>query len=132
MFSVIDAVVGLGASLADPVIVHPAYGFALLALSAGPEVSSIIENARGRTIDLGFGRSSRKLQPEYPGGHGRVWTVPVDLADHDAYLIRIPLHANEFFEMLAFIHVTATLVRTSRPGLPLRIDWAAAAYPRNT
>ena len=111
MLSVIDAVVGLGASLADPVIVHPAYRFALLALSADSKVPSIIEDARGRTVDFGFGRSSRKLQPEYPGGHGRVWTVPVDLADHDAYLIRIPLHANEFFEKLAVIHARGFLGR---------------------
>ena len=56
-----NPVVGLGASLADPVIVHPAYRFALLALSADSEVSDIFENARGRTVDFGFGRSSRKL-----------------------------------------------------------------------
>jgi hypothetical protein len=106
-----NPVVRLGASLADPVVVHPTYRFALLALSAGPEIPSIIEDAQGRTVDFGFGRSSRKLQREYPGGHGRVWTVPVDFADDDSDLIRIPFHANEFFEKLAVFHARGFLGR---------------------
>jgi hypothetical protein len=109
-----DPVVGLGASLAYPAIVHPAYRFALLALSADPEVPHIFENARCRTVDFGFGRSGRKLQPDHPGGDGRVWPVPVDLADEDADFIRIPLHANELFEKLAVIHQALVVAHPAR------------------
>ena len=111
--SVNDSVVGLGASLADPVVVHPTYRFALLALSAGPEVPSIIENARGRTVDLGFGRGRWKFQPDHPGGDGRVWTVPVDFADENADSTFGSLHANELIEKLAVIPARGFLARLS-------------------
>ena len=109
--SVDHPVVGLGASLADPVVVHPTYRFALLALSAGPEVPSIIEDAQGRTVDFGFGCCGRKIPSIDPGGDGRVWPVPVNLANHDADSIRSTLHANEFFEKLAVVHERGFLGR---------------------
>ena len=102
-------VVGLGASLADPVIVHPAYRFALLALSAGPEVPSIIENARCCGTGFGFGRRRGKIVSIDPGGDGRVRPVPVDLADEDAYSIVGSFDADELVKKLAVIHARTSL-----------------------
>ena len=125
-----NPVVCLGASLADTVVVHPTYRFALLALSAHSEVSDIFENARCRTVDFGFGRSSRKLQREYPGGHGRVWTVPVDFADKDADSIVCSLDPDKLIEKLAIIHEVLPFARSGRSVVsPIRGHTTIVAEP---
>ena len=65
--SVNNPVVCLGAALADPAIVHPAYRFALLALSADSEVSRIVENARCGCIHLRIRCVRRKILIDRPG-----------------------------------------------------------------
>jgi hypothetical protein len=83
--------------------VHPAYRFALLALSADLEVASIGEHARQCGTGFGFGRRRRKVASVNPGRYGRGRPVPVDLADEDADSIVRSLDADEFIEKLAII-----------------------------
>ena len=110
MFSVDDPVVSLGAALADPAVVHPAYRFALLALSADSEVPCIFEQARCGGTGFGFGRGRWKVASINPGRNGRVRSVPVDLADEDVYSIVGPLDADELIEKLAVTHAHGFLL----------------------
>ena len=104
MSSVDDAVGGLGASLADPAIVHPTYRITLLAFLADSEVSRVIENTRCGCVGFGVGSSGRKIVSVNPGRDGRVWSVPVDLRDKDADYAFCPFDPNELVEKVAIVH----------------------------